>query len=130
MPSRCSAGSHKEPTWVREQTEEQRGRETLEWGESLKGSELEMSGFDLHVYRSLWLLYWMEINCLREGSRNRREASQETIMAALLVMIRIRTSDQTGGELSASVHFDTKDSLMDWIWIVQKGRWMILCFSP
>lgn len=99
-------------------------------GESLKGSELEMSGFDLHVYRSLWLLYWMEINCLGEGSRNRREASQEAIMAALLVMIRIRTSDQTGGELSASVHFDTKDSLMDWIWIVQKGRWMILCFSP
>lgn len=37
------------------------------------GFELEMLGFDLYVYRSFWLFYWMEINCIGEGSRNRKK---------------------------------------------------------
>lgn len=94
----------------------------MERRESWKDSELEMSGSDFHVYRFRWLLYWMEINCIGEGSGNRKEASREVVVAALPAMIRRHTSNQTREELSGSVHFDTKDLLMDWIWILQKGR--------
>jgi hypothetical protein len=65
---------------------------------------------------------------LEKKAGTERNNSQEVIIEALLATIRINTSSQTREELSGSVHFGTKDSLMEWIWILQKGRWTICGF--
>ena len=70
----------------------------------------------------------MEINCIGEGSRNRKAASQEVIRVALLAMIRINKAARP--EKNCLVLYILTQR-MDWIWILQKGKWTILCiFFP